>query len=59
MKKQIFNKKLMLRKVTIVNLEKKEMQVVFAGGIPTEIPVTCPTRCCPNSLTLSYTECCM
>lgn len=59
MKKEIFNKKLMLKKVTIASLEKNEMQKAFAGGIPTELPVTCPTRCCPNSLTLSYTECCM
>ncbi len=48
--KKDFNKKLVLKKKTIVNLENKELKKVYGGLSRTECFTNCVTNClqCPS-----------
>jgi natural product precursor len=47
MKNKNFNKKLVLNKKTIVDLDNTEMNNL-RGGVETETPTICRTRCVSN-----------
>ncbi|MCI0470841.1 MAG: class I lanthipeptide [Candidatus Aminicenantes bacterium] len=47
MKNKNFNKKLVLNKKTIIDLNNNEMNKLY-GGVETQTPTVCRTRCVTN-----------